>query len=48
VVGLGLLALKYPAAAAIVVLVCLSVIVAFSVWIVRLVRRRFSRRQQLA
>lgn len=48
VVGLGLLALKYPAAAAVVVLVCLSVIVAFSVWIVRLVRRRFSRRQQLA
>jgi hypothetical protein len=48
VVGLGLLALKYPAAAAIVVLVCLRVIVAFSVWIVRLVRRRFSRRQQLA
>jgi hypothetical protein len=48
VVGLGLLALKYPAAAAIVVLVCLSVIVAFSVWIVRLVRRRFGRREQLA
>jgi hypothetical protein len=48
VVGLGLLALKYPAAAAIVVLICLAVIVSFSVWIVRLVRRRFSRRQQLA
>ena len=48
VVGLGLLALKYPAAAAVVVLVCLSVIVAFSVWIVRLVRRRFTRREQLA
>ena len=48
VVGLGLLALKYPAAAAVVVLVCLSVIVAFSVWIVRLVRRRFGRREQLA
>ena len=48
VVGLGLLALKYPAAAAIVVLVCLAVIVSFSVWIVRLVRRRFTRREQLA
>jgi len=48
VVGLGLLALKYPAAAAVVVLVCLAVIVSFSVWIVRLVRRRFGRREQLA
>ena len=48
VVGLGFLALKYPAAAAVVVLVCLAVIVSFSVWIVRLVRRRFARRQQLA
>jgi hypothetical protein len=48
VVALGLLALKYPAAAAIVVLVCLAVIVSFSVWIVRLVRRRFGRREQLA
>jgi hypothetical protein len=48
VVGLGLLALKYPAAAAVVVLICLAVILSFSVWIVRLVRRRFSRRQQLA
>ena len=48
VIGLGLLALKYPAAAAVVVLVCLAVIVSFSVWIVRLVRRRFGRREQLA
>ncbi len=48
VVGLGLLTLKYPAAAAVVVLVCLAVIVSFSVWIVRLVRRRFGRREQLA
>ena len=46
VVGLGFLALKYPAAAAVVVLVCLAVIVSFSVWIVRLVRRRFGRREQ--
>ena len=44
VVGLGALALKYPAAAAIVVIVCLAVIVAFAAWIVRAVRRRFSRR----
>lgn len=43
VVGLGVLALKYPAAAAIVVLVCLALIVAFAGWIVRAVTRRFRR-----
>ncbi len=43
VVGLGLLALKYPAAAAVVVVVCLAAIVALSAWIVRAVRRRFFR-----
>ena len=41
VVGLSALALAYPAAAAIVVLVCLAGIVAFLTWIVRVVRRRF-------
>ena len=41
VVGLGVLALKYPAAAAIVVLVCVAVIVAFAAWIVKAVRRRW-------
>jgi Domain of unknown function (DUF4126) len=40
-IGLGLLALKYPLAAAIVVLVCLAVIVAFAHWLVHAVRRRF-------
>ena len=44
VVGLGFLALKYPIAAAIVVIVGLALIVAFSAWIVRAVRRRFRRR----
>ena len=44
VVGLGFLALKYPAAAAVVVIVGLVLIVAFSAWIVRAVRRRFGRR----
>lgn len=48
VVGLGVLALKYPAAAAVVVIVCLAIIVAFAAWIVRAVRRRFSRRAQAA
>ena len=44
VVGLGLLALKYPAAAAVVVIVCLAFIVAFAAWIVKAVRRRFLNR----
>jgi hypothetical protein len=43
VVGLGLLALKYPAAAAIVVIVCVAVIVSCAALIVKLVRRRFAR-----
>ncbi len=43
VVGLGALALKYPAAAAVVVIVCLGLIVAFTAWIVKAVRRRFLR-----
>jgi hypothetical protein len=43
VVGLGVLALKYPAAAAVVVIVCLALIVAFAAWIVKAVRRRFRR-----
>jgi len=41
VVGLGVLALKFPAAAAVVVIIGLGIIVAFSAWIVRAVRRRF-------
>ena len=43
VVGLGLLALQYPAVAAIVVLTLLAVMLFFAAWIVRAVRRRFSR-----
>lgn len=43
VVGLGLLALQYPAVAAVVVLTLLAVMVFFAAWIVRAVRRRFSR-----
>lgn len=41
VVGLGFLALTYPAAASIVVLVCLVLMIAFAAWIVRAVRQRF-------
>ena len=44
VVSLGLLALKYPVAAAVVVVISLAVIIAMSAWIIRAVRRRFSRR----
>lgn len=45
VVTLGLLALKYPAAAAIVVIISLAIIIALSAWIIRAVRRRWGRRQ---
>jgi hypothetical protein len=43
VVGLGALALKYPAAAAVVVIVCVALIATFAAWIVKAVRRRFRR-----
>ena len=42
VIALGALALAYPAAAAIVVLVSLALIGAFSIWIVRAARRRLT------
>lgn len=41
VVGLGLLALKYPIAAAVVVVVCVILMVIFAAWIVRGVKRRW-------
>jgi hypothetical protein len=41
VVGLGMLALKYPAAAAIVVAICVVLMIVFATWIVRAVRRRW-------
>jgi hypothetical protein len=44
VVALGVLALKYPAAAAVVVIVCLALIVAFAAWVTKAVRRRFTNR----
>ena len=43
VVGLGMLALKYPAAAAVVVLVGVVLILVFASWIIRAVRRRWRR-----
>jgi Domain of unknown function (DUF4126) len=45
VVGLGVLALKYPAAAALVVVVCVILMIAFAGWIIRAVRRRWSTRR---
>ena len=48
VVGLGFIALKYPAAAAIVVLICVVLMVTFAAWIVRAVRRRWGRTSAVA
>ena|SRR5882672_10470469 len=42
VVGLGFLALKYPLAAALVVLLCVATMAMFAAWIVRAVRRRWA------
>ena len=42
VVGLGFLALKYPAAAAIVVLAGVAMLIAFASWIYRALKRRFA------
>jgi hypothetical protein len=36
------MALKYPAAAALVVLICVVMMVMFAAWIVRAVRRRWA------
>jgi nicotinamide riboside transporter PnuC len=41
VVGLGFLALRYPTAAAVVVVVGVTLILVFATWIVRAVRRRW-------
>src|SRR5262245_6787225 len=42
VVGLGVLALKYPAAAAVVVIIGVAALIACARWIYRAIRRRFS------
>ena len=43
VIGLGMLALKYPIAALTVVALCLILMITFAAWIYRAVRRRFTR-----
>jgi hypothetical protein len=48
VVGLGALALKYPAAAAVVVIVCVALIASFAVWMVKAVKRRLAGRSRQA
>lgn len=48
VVGLGLIALKYPAVAAAVVIVGVVLMIVFASWIIRAVRRRWSRGSQVA
>ena len=44
VVGLGMLALKYPIAAAVVVTICVVVIAVLAAWLVSAIRRRWGRR----
>jgi hypothetical protein len=44
VVGLGMLALNYPIAAAVVVIACVVLMIVFAAWIVRAVRGRFRSR----
>jgi hypothetical protein len=46
VVGLGVLALTYPVAAAAVVVICVILIIAFAAWIVRALKRRFGGRDR--
>jgi hypothetical protein len=48
VVGLATLALKYPIAAAIVVIVSVALIIVFAAWLARALRRRFARRRVIS
>ena len=48
VVGLGFVALKYPALAAVIVIVAVILMLVFATWIVRAVKRRWARGAQLA
>ena len=48
VVSLGFIALKYPLAAAVIVLVSVVLMVIFAAWIARAVRRRWRRRPAVA
>ena len=48
VLGLSALALKYPAAAAVVVIACVAIMIFFAGWIYRALRRRWNNRRPLA
>jgi O-antigen/teichoic acid export membrane protein len=48
VVSLGFIALKYPLAAAVVVLVGVLLMIVFAAWIVRAVKRRWRQRSALS
>jgi Domain of unknown function (DUF4126) len=48
VIGLAALSLKYPAAAALVVIVGIVLMIVFAAWIYRAIRRRWGRREALA
>ena len=48
VIGLATLALKYPMAAAVVVIVGIVLMIVFATWIIRAVRRRWTRRPAVA
>ena len=48
VIGLAALALKYPAAAAIVVIAAIVLMIVFAAWIFRAVRRRWGRTEAIA
>lgn len=48
VIGLATLALKYPVAAAVVVIVGTVLMIVFATWIIRAVRRRWTRRPAVA
>jgi Na+-transporting NADH:ubiquinone oxidoreductase subunit NqrD len=48
VIGLAALALKYPLAAAIVVVISVVMIISFAAWIVSAIRRRWASRQRVA
>jgi uncharacterized protein DUF4126 len=48
VLGLAALALKYPAAAAIVVIIAIGLIIIFAAWLIRAVKRRWGRQAAIA
>src|SRR5918996_5730018 len=48
VIGLGVIALKYPVLAAAIVIVGVVLMIVFATWIIRAVRRRWARREPVS